>query len=149
MQPSRLTALLLALCEGEYNARELADMASLHYNTTIAYLRALHEAHLIYICKWEKDRLGRASVPIFALVLVRNQSVPREKVSRAEQQRRYRKRRTLRAEVTRTAELLEVGQQQARPRVVRTPRTASTATVISAAPALSSGWQSLWINDDV
>lgn len=103
MTPDKFAALLVALCEGEYNSRELADYSGLHYNTVLQYLRAMHEhkPSVVYICKWEKDALGRESLPIFKLQAVPGSmsDVPRPRVPRTEQQRRYRSRKELRMDV--------------------------------------------------
>jgi predicted ArsR family transcriptional regulator len=97
MLPTKLAALLVALREGEYNCKELAEMADLHYLTVLDYCRALHEAGLIHIAKYERDALGRASVVVFKLGEGEDAVKPR--LTRAEQQKNYRRRLKLRTGV--------------------------------------------------
>lgn len=99
MLPVKLAALLQALKEGEYNCEELAQIADLHYVTVLTYCRALHDAEpkLIHICKYEKDVLGRSSIAIYKWGS--EPDVQRPRLSRAEQQRNYRKRVRLRQAV--------------------------------------------------
>lgn len=93
--PDKLIALLTALREGEYSCQELAELTDLSYLTVLGYCRSLHAAGLARIAKYDKDRLGRQSVVIYQLnVLVGIGDAPRPpKMSRAEQQMRYRQRR--------------------------------------------------------
>ena len=120
MSPEKYAALMKALTEGEYNCRELAEMTDLHYITVLDYCRALHAAKVIYICKWEKDTLGRDSIMVYKLATTHCEDMPRGKVSRAEQQRRYRKRKVLRNRVQ-LEERLEESSATLRQRLGREP----------------------------
>ena len=97
MSPARYAKLIGHLVEGEYNCRELAEFTGLHYVTVLEYCRALHEAKIIYIVKWERDMLGRDAIKVykFGPGMV---DAPRRVLGRSEQQRRYRYRKLLRVQ---------------------------------------------------
>lgn len=91
MSPQRYATLLTFLLEGTYNCRELAELTDLHYITVLDYCRALHEKRLIYICRWDRDARGRDAVMVYKWGPGMTDATKR-KLTRTEQQRRYRAR---------------------------------------------------------
>lgn len=91
MAPSRYARLIKGLVEGEYNCRELADLSDLGYITVLDYCRALHEEKQIHIVKWERDAIGRDSIMVYKFGP--GEDAPKRRLTRAEQQQRYRARK--------------------------------------------------------
>ena len=102
MSPARYAQLVRHLVEGEYNAHELAELIGLHYITVLDYCRALHEAKLIYVHRWERDAVGRDSVIVYKFG-PGMPDAPKRKLSRTDQQRRYRERKKALAEEKQSA----------------------------------------------
>ena len=69
-------------------AYELAEETGIHVITAQCLMRCLHKHKVVHIYSWEKDTMGRDSTPMYKLG--RGKDKPRERLSDAERQRRYR-----------------------------------------------------------
>lgn len=69
-------------------AHELAEETGVHIVTAQSLMRCLKKYKVVHIFGWEKDTMGRDATPIYKLG--RGKDKPREKLSMAERQRRYR-----------------------------------------------------------
>lgn len=69
-------------------AHELAAETGIHIVTAQSLMRCLKKHKVVHISSWEKDTKGRDATPVYTLGLGRDK--PREKLSVAERQRRYR-----------------------------------------------------------
>lgn len=86
--------LIKLMFEGTYNCQELANETGLHYVTVLQYTRELYRAGAAHICAWEKDIRGRDVIKVYKLGP--GKDAKREKMSKAERQRRSRaKKQTL------------------------------------------------------
>ena len=80
--------LMLALMEGTYTCKQLAEQTGLHTHTVNAYTRALHQVAACHICAWEDDSRGRQVVRVFQLGAGVDMKQP--KMSAAAKSQRYR-----------------------------------------------------------
>lgn len=86
--------LIKAIVDDPMPAHELADEIGVAKITAYRILRALKSQSVVHICEWERDRLGRAQVPVFKFGEGRNKQRP--KMTAAERQKACRDRRKLR-----------------------------------------------------
>ncbi len=69
-KPIQLNALTVAklikmMVSEQHTAQELADGTGLHKQTVYKFLRALVNEGAVHIGAWDKDRMGRDSVPVY------------------------------------------------------------------------------------
>lgn len=68
-------------------AHELVEETGVHIVTAQSLMRCLKKHKVVHIFGWEKDTMGRDATPIYKLG--RGKDRPRERLSAAERQRRY------------------------------------------------------------
>lgn len=69
-KPTRLNAALYAilleeLVDGTATRREMAERTGLSAQTILSLVTALHKRGLIHVAAWERDAVGRHSIPAF------------------------------------------------------------------------------------
>ncbi len=85
--------VIKALLKGPSTAQELVDASGLHIMTVYEFMRAMRKLKVAHICGWDKDKLGRDAIAVFALGL--GKDVRRGAMSRAQISKRYRDRRAM------------------------------------------------------
>lgn len=80
--------LVAAMLDGTMTKRELAEHTGLHYLTVCQYTRELHLQGAAHIALWEKDALGRDSMPVFQIGVGRDKK--RHKDSQTDRAKKYR-----------------------------------------------------------
>ena len=88
MSQAKLIALML---DGVYTCEQLAEETGLHYVTVLQYTRELHRAKAAHISSWEKDSRGREAIKVNQIG--RGRDAKREKLTAAQRQARYHRRR--------------------------------------------------------
>ena len=85
--------LIKMLMEGTRTAEELAEETGLHIHTVYQYTRELHKVKAVHIADWEKDTLGRDSMPIF--MIGNKPDAKRATMSKAQIAKNYRARKMI------------------------------------------------------
>lgn len=98
---TRLNAKLYAIAlqemaDGPSTRRELIERTGLSVKTIEGIVRALHQRRLIHIGAWEKDALGRFSLPAFSFGKGRDVPKPAPK-TKTELARAYKARKAQRS----------------------------------------------------
>lgn len=70
--------VLANLYAGPATARELMEVSGLSKNTVMEYLRHFKTEGVIHICAWERDSLGRWSIPVFQLGYGKDRTRPQK-----------------------------------------------------------------------
>lgn len=78
---------------GRVTKADLAKALGIHTVTAARLIGALRAQKLIYIARWDADRMGRAIIPAYRWGQRKDAPKPRTQVPTAERSRRYRQRK--------------------------------------------------------
>jgi predicted ArsR family transcriptional regulator len=84
--------LLKMLLDDPITAHELAEETGMHIITAQSLMRTMKKHHVVHVCAWEADRLGRDVTPVYKLGGGKDKA--RHKFTAAERQARYRAKKT-------------------------------------------------------
>lgn len=87
--------VIKTLLEGPSTAHELVTASGLHLVTVYEFMRVLRRLKIVHISGWDRDKIGRDAIAVFALGDGRE--AKRRILSRAEIARRYRERKQRKA----------------------------------------------------
>lgn len=90
--PSWLRAIDLLKTQRATKA-DMAKALCIHVITAARLISALRKQKLVYIAKWDTDRMGRAIIPAYRWGQRKDAPKPRTQVPTAERSRRYRQRK--------------------------------------------------------
>ena len=97
-----VSKMMAHLFEGGAGLYELADHSGLCLHTVRAYIRQMRKERVVYICGWDEDSAGRATIPTYCIG--RQPDAKRlAPQSRAEAARKWRARRKQRDMIQATA----------------------------------------------
>lgn len=85
---ARVLKMLLA---DPVTAHDIVQEVGLHLITAQSMFRTFRKHKVVHICAWEPDSMGRDAIPVYKLG--KGKDKPRNKLTPAERQARYRKRK--------------------------------------------------------